>query len=72
MINRFEYARGLIRTGQLKAEHKPTEELSADALTKPLQGAAHELHMGTLMGRGWAQELLDAASHTAPGEKSLR
>jgi len=61
MINRFQYARGLIELGQLEAVHKPTAELSADALTKPLQGAAHDLHIDMLMGRTWAAEAEEQA-----------
>lgn len=59
LINRFCQARALIKSQVMRAEHIGTEELSADALTKPLQGSAHAKHTSVLMGHGWAKQMVD-------------
>ena len=56
LTSKLRFVEEQISGGLLKTEHVPTADLSADLLTKPLQGSQYINHSDTLLGRRWQRK----------------
>ena len=54
ILTKVLYAKGLVIDGSVLVNYIETEEMTADILTKPKQGATFVYHVGNMMGMKWS------------------
>ena len=56
LTSKLRFVEEQISGGALKTQHVPTADLSADLLTKPLQGSQYLKHSDQLLGKRWLRK----------------
>jgi hypothetical protein len=49
MLIKIAFARDLVKTGKIEIQYVPSNQLTADLLTKPKQGASFTIHRAKLL-----------------------
>jgi hypothetical protein len=57
LLTKIAYIRNMVNMGAVELVWTPTDEMSSDALTKPLHGAKFFKHMSTILGLKWKNEI---------------